>query len=206
MEKKTYKVVRLTDKVIIRGDEKSLAIPWEWVRPRRIGKKYALKAGDTLYCRSGYYYKKKDLTPILLALIMALILVTVIMVALPENEPDFNSTGQAPSQSQDLYDNSDGKFRLSMNTNVLVADGMLENLNFANYNKDRYLRVRIETADQCIYDSQMVAEGQIIGSDYLTADADLKTGDHDATAVVYTYDEDKQERGKTNVKINLAVQ
>ncbi|MCQ4635214.1 hypothetical protein NE619_00510 [Anaerovorax odorimutans] len=206
MGKNQYKVAYFTDKVIVQGEKKMLSVPWELINPKRVRQKQRLKIGDTLYKKNGSFYKQKDLSFCLILLIVIIALSTAFIVLSSKDDMGFNDTGVAALSEQELYDNSDGKFRLSMNSSVRVKDDILQDINFANYNSDRYLRVCIQYDGKTIYDSNLVAEGQLIGSDKLLSEATLPKGEVDALATVYTYDKEKQERGKMNVKINMNVQ
>jgi hypothetical protein len=107
--------------------------------------------------------------------------------------------------TEELNDPDTGNLRISINTDVTVIDDTMQNLDFANYNKNRYLRCRIKYGNDYIYDSGLLPENKVLVGDFVDTDK-LEKGDNDVIAEVYSYSLDEEEIGQTNVQLVMNVE
>jgi flagellar basal body-associated protein FliL len=107
--------------------------------------------------------------------------------------------------TEELNDPDTGNLRISINTDVTVMDDTMQNLNFANYNKNRYLRCRLKYGNDYIYDSGLLGENKVLVGDFVDTDK-LEKGDNDIIAEVYSYSLDEEEIGQTNVQLVMNVE
>ena len=94
--------------------------------------------------------------------------------------------------------------RIKINTAITVKGSIMQNLNFANDNEDRLLRCRIVHGGECIYDSGLLAYGDMLKSDFINA-ASLASGINMAVAEIYSYDMSENLQSQTDVNVSLDV-
>lgn len=101
-----------------------------------------------------------------------------------------------------LNDNSSGQVRIKLNPVIDVKDGVMENLNFCNYNEDRLLKVKIKVDDEYIYESDYIKPKEVLESDIIKEN-NLKLDGKEAIGEIYSYTTDKEFIGQTNVVLQL---
>ena len=101
-----------------------------------------------------------------------------------------------------LNDNSSGQVRIKLNPVIDVKDGVMENLNFCNYNEDRLLKVKIKVDDEYIYESDFIKPKEVLESDIIKEN-NLKLDGKEAIGEIYSYTTDKEFIGQTNVVLQL---
>ena len=101
-----------------------------------------------------------------------------------------------------LNDNSSGQVRIKLNPVIDVKDGVMENLNFCNYNEDRLLKVKIKVDDKYIYESDFIKPKEVLESDIIKEN-NLKLDGKEAIGEIYSYTTDKEFIGQTNVVLQL---
>lgn len=138
---------------------------------------------------------------IILILIVLLAAACIMLVRQEETEPGENAVIETNTE-ETLTDTSGGQIRIRINPVVDIKGGIMNNLNFANYNEDRLLRCRILLGEEYIYDSGLIASGDMLKGDFINAES-LASGMNEAVAEVYSYDTAENLLGQTNVKITL---
>ena len=104
----------------------------------------------------------------------------------------------------ELNDTSTGNVRIIINPVINVKNGVLQNIGFSNFNKDRYLKLRIVANDKVAYESDKIESGSTLQGDYIKPGF-KKVGLVDAIAEVTSYLEDGTFRDQTNVKVKLNI-
>ena len=94
--------------------------------------------------------------------------------------------------------------RIKINTAITVKGSIMQNLNFANDNEDRLLRCRIVHGGECIYDSGLLACGDMLKGDFINA-VSLASGINMAVAKIYSYDMSENLQSQTDVNVSLDV-
>lgn len=102
----------------------------------------------------------------------------------------------------ELKDTSDGNIRVKLNPVIDVKDGVLENLDFSNFNEERLLKIKIKVDDKYIYESDFIKPSEILERDYIE-DNNIELDGKEAIAEIYSYTTDKEMVGQTNVVIKL---
>ena len=113
-----------------------------------------------------------------------------------------NTTQIIVDDKETLHDTTDGNIRIKINPNIKIKNGMMEDLNFCNYNEDRILKLKIMVDNQSAYESGEIGAGEILKSDYLNTNV-LKEGSNNAIAQVYSYSEARELLSQTNVAVSL---
>ena len=134
-----------------------------------------------------------------------IIILMIIIIILLLRECDGRDSATAiidEPQNVELNDTDSGMVRIKMSPQVNIENGIMKELNFCNYNKDRQLKVVIKCGDKRVYESPMVKSGKILESAQINS-GNLKKGENDAIAEVYSYDLNGNLAGQTNVKIVL---
>ena len=102
----------------------------------------------------------------------------------------------------ELKDTSDGNIRVKLNPVVDVENGLLQNLNFSNFNEERLLKIKIKVDDEYIYESDFIKPSEVLEKDYIR-DNNIELDGKEAIAEIYSYTIDKEMVGQTNVVIEL---
>lgn len=102
----------------------------------------------------------------------------------------------------ELKDTSDGNIRVKLNPVIDVKDGVLENLDFSNFNEERLLKIKIKVDDKYIYESDFIKPSEILERDYIE-DNNIELDGKEAIAEIYSYTTSKEMVGQTNVVIKL---
>ena len=97
---------------------------------------------------------------------------------------------------------SSGQLRIRINSAVQIYEETMQDLAFANLNKDRQLECKIKVGDTYIYDSGFIQTGDIVQADVIDTSV-LQQGKNTATAEIYSYDMDKELVSQTNTIIDL---
>ena len=95
-----------------------------------------------------------------------------------------------------------GKIRVKMNTCINVYENTMQDIDFFNLNKNRFMKLKIVIEDEEIYESSYIAEGEVLEADLIDVKA-LKKGENNALAEVYSYTLNKELIGQRNVEITL---
>ena len=146
--------------------------------------------------------KREKIQGIIILILIVLLAAACIMLVRQE-EPEPGETAVIETNTEEtLTDTSGGQIRIRINPVVDIKGGIMNNLNFANYNEDRLLRCRILLGEEYIYDSGLIASGDMLKGDFINAES-LASGMNEAVAEVYSYDTAENLLGQTNVKITL---
>lgn len=101
-----------------------------------------------------------------------------------------------------LNDNSNENIKVKLNPSIDIKEGVLQNLNFSNFNEDRLLKIKIKVNNEYIYESDFIKPKEVLKSD-LIKENNLKLDGKEAIGEIYSYTTDKELVGQTNVVINL---
>ena len=107
--------------------------------------------------------------------------------------------------AEELNDSASGSIRIKLSPTVTVKNGVMQDLNFCNYNEERLMSCKIMVGGQCAYESGFLVEGKILTGDFIDTEL-LQTGEQEALAEIYSFDLEKKPIGQTNVKIKLVVE
>ena len=140
-------------------------------------------------------------------IIIILLMIVVVLLALIcvqcGNQPVPGSTAVIEHNDDVILTNPDnGSIRIKINPAINIKGNIMQNLNFCNYNEDRFLRCRILFEEEYIYDSGLLASGDMLKGDYIKGEL-LPSGSSEAIAEIYSYDSAENMIGQTNVKIML---
>ena len=140
-------------------------------------------------------------------LIIILLLVLVLMgVGLfnagPIEEQRIQKTAVIVQTDEALNDMKNGQLRIRINSAVQIQADTMQNLAFANLNKNRKLQCKIKVNDVYVYDSGFVETGDVVQADVIDTTA-LKEGKNTATAEIYNYNMNQELIGQTNTVIDL---
>lgn len=142
---------------------------------------------------------------IILILLAAVFVLLILLCVQCENQPPAGATAVIEHEDDVVLTKPEnGSIRIKINPAITVKGSTMQNLNFANYNEDRLLRCRILLGEEYIYDSGLIASGDMLKGDFINAES-LATGVNEAVAEVYSYDTEENQLGQTNVKITLNV-
>lgn len=101
-----------------------------------------------------------------------------------------------------LQDTSNGTIRIKMNPIITINDGVMEDLNFCNYNENRLLKLKIIVGDNCLYESGYISEGEILKGDLIDVSS-IEKGEQDAIAEVFSFTCEEKLVSQTNVAFKL---
>lgn len=147
--------------------------------------------------------KKRKLKERVKTIIIILLIIIIIILLLRGYDGFAFRTAVIEENTQvEMQDTSSGKVRIKMSPQVNIKQGTMQDLNFCNYNSDRFLKVKIVNNDKNIYESPMIKSGDILVGDCIDVRT-LKKGTNDVVAEVYSYNLDKELMGRTNVKFIL---
>ncbi len=135
-------------------------------------------------------------------LIIVLIIIIILLLLRGCNGTDSKDAVITEDKTVELNDTSDGNIRVKLNPVVDVKDGVLQNINFSNYNEERLLKIKIKVDDKYIYESDFIRPKEVLEQDILK-DNDIELDGKEAIAEVYSYTTDKEMVGQTNVVIKL---
>jgi len=142
---------------------------------------------------------KKIALIVILVLIIAALGTAVYFLATQEHQTAVITETQEQLSTPD----EDNMLRVKMNTGIIVQEGTMQNLEFYNLNEGRYLQLKIKVGDEYVYESQYLAQGEVIKADIID-EGKLKDGSNEALAEIYSYDLDKNLIGQRNVEITLS--
>lgn len=91
-----------------------------------------------------------------------------------------------------------GEISISVSNHIVVQEGTMQNLYFANNNKDRLMSCKIKVGDNIVYESPKIESGQSIKADVVETKY-LKQGEQDMLIEMYTYDTDEKMTNQSNV-------
>lgn len=151
--------------------------------------------------------QKKKERALTLALIGALIIILILLFqqcSQPEYVPGMTAVIEE-NPAEELNDSASGSIRIKLSPTVTVKNGVMQDLNFCNYNEGRLMSCKIMVGGQCAYESGFLEEGKILTGDFIDTEL-LQTGEQEALAEIYSFDLEKKPIGQTNVKIKLVVE
>lgn len=134
--------------------------------------------------------------------IIALIIIIAILLYQSCNAKETETAVITENKEVLLNDNSSGNIRVKLNPSVEIKEGVLQNLNFSNYNEDRLLKIKIKVDDEYIYESDFIKPREVLERD-LIKENNLNLDGKEAIGEVYSYTTDKELVGQTNVVINI---
>ena len=102
----------------------------------------------------------------------------------------------------DLTSNETGQVRIVINSSINIEEGTMQDICFANYNEDRDLICKLNVDGEYVYESQLVEPGEMIQADVIDEDK-VPDGETEATAEVYSYNDEGELMGQTNAKVTL---
>ena len=146
---------------------------------------------------------------IIIAALVILLVIAGFLLIMGDRGKDDVTAGQTAvievDTETELTDTSGGQIRIRINPVVDISGGVMQNLNFANYNEERLLRCKILAGEEYVYDSGLIKSGDILKGDYIRTKS-LASGKNEALAEIYSYDTADNLLGQTNVKIILNMQ
>ena len=135
--------------------------------------------------------------------IIIVLIIIIILLLLRGCEGECAKTAVIDEGKQvELQDTSSGKVRIKMSPQVNIKKGIMQDLDFCNYNENRLLTIKIINDDKSIYESPFINSGDVLKGDYINVKS-LAKGANDAVAEVYSYDLNRKLMGQTNVKFIL---
>ena len=145
---------------------------------------------------------KKQKWIIIILLITVALMGAGLFYVLSGNDLRTSKTAVIVQTDEELNDMSSGQIRVRINSAVQIYEETMQDLAFANLNQDRQLQCKIKVGDTYVYNSGLIQSGDIIQADVVDISA-LKQGKNQATAEIYSYNEDKELKGQSNVIIDL---
>lgn len=154
--------------------------------------------------------KKRYRNILLLLLFLLLIVLLTVWITscmMEKNrEKGPSVTAVIKENTEEVADHSaSGSIRIVINPVVEIIDDTMQNLGFCNYNENRFLQCKIKVGETYIYDSGLLPEGSELIGDFVDT-GELKKGENEALAEIYSYTEEQLPIGQTNVKIILNLQ
>ena len=135
-------------------------------------------------------------------LIIVLIIIIILLLLRGCNGDESKHAVIVEDTTVELKDTSDGNIRVKLNPVVDVENGLLQNLNFSNFNEERLLKIKIKVDDEYIYESDFIKPSEVLEKDYIR-DNNIEFDGKEAIAEIYSYTIDKEMVGQTNVVIKL---
>jgi hypothetical protein len=135
-------------------------------------------------------------------LIIVLIIIIILLLLRGCNGDESKQAVIVEDTTVELKDTSDGNIRVKLNPVVDVENGLLQNLNFSNFNEERLLKIKIKVDDEYIYESDFIKPSEVLEKDYIR-DNNIELDGKEAIAEIYSYTIDKEMVGQTNVVIEL---
>ena len=135
-------------------------------------------------------------------LIIVLIIIIILLLLRGCNGDESKQAVIVEDTTVELKDTSDGNIRVKLNPVVDVENGLLQNLNFSNFNEERLLKIKIKVDDEYIYESDFIKPSEVLEKDYIR-DNNIELDGKEAIAEIYSYTIDKEMVGQTNVVIKL---
>lgn len=132
-------------------------------------------------------------------LILVIITLAGILIYQSLKSPE---TAVITETDEELTANETGQIRIVINPTITIKSSTMQDINFSNYNEDRNLVCKLVVDDKCVYESQSVNPGQIITADVID-DSELPSGKTQAIAEIYSYNDDGDMMGHTNVGVVL---
>lgn len=145
-------------------------------------------------------YKIKERSKTIL--IIVLIIILIILLYRSCNTQEIKTAVINEDKNVELNDTSSGNIRVKLNPSVDIKNGVLQNLNFSNFNEDRFLKIKIKVEDEYIYESDFVKPREVLEGDFIKEN-NLDLDGKEAIGEIYSYTTDKVLVGQTNVVINL---
>ena len=135
-------------------------------------------------------------------LIIVLIIIIILLLLRGCNGEGSNKAVITEDTTVELKDTSDGNIRVKLNPVIDVENGLLQNLNFSNFNEERLLKIKIKVDGEYIYESDFIKPSEVLEKDYIKAN-NIELDGKEAIAEIYSYTIDKEMVGQTNVVIEL---
>ncbi|MGC2873991.1 hypothetical protein ACDL92_11950 [Ihubacter sp. mB4P-1] len=147
--------------------------------------------------------KNKKQKILIVVLLIAVVLMGVgLFYALHTDSLETSKTAVIVQTNEKLNNMNDGQLRIRINSAVQIYEETMQDLAFANLNKDRQLQCKIRVGDTYVYDSGLVKSGDIVQADIVDTST-LKKGKNQATAEIYNYTMDNELIGQNNTIIDL---
>lgn len=148
---------------------------------------------------------KNTASKIVITILLVLLLILGGIVAYMALSDGDDKTAIITNADESLTNVDDSnELRVKMNTSLRIAKDTIQDLQFYNLNKDRYMecKIRLDGEDSYVYESPMIKEGEVIAADIIDT-KDIKEGTNKAVAEVYAYNMDKNLTKQTNINITL---
>ncbi|MEY8367095.1 hypothetical protein AALA22_15825 [Anaerovoracaceae bacterium 41-7] len=145
---------------------------------------------------------KKQKILIIILLIAVALMGAGLFYVLNGNDLRTSKTAVIVQTNEELSDTNGGQVRIRINSAVQVYEDTMQDLAFANLNEDRQLQCKIKVGDTYVYNSGLIKSGDIVQADVIDTSV-LQKGKNQATAEIYSYNEDKELKGQSNVIIDL---
>lgn len=145
--------------------------------------------------------KNRILKILIIIMIIIIILLLVTMCRLSSLYADKNTAVIETSVMEDRNDNMDTT-RIIINPDVIVKNGVMQNLEFTNLNENRSLECIIKIGDKEIYKSNKIKTGETLKGDYIDVSL-LNPDENEAVAEIRSYNSKNENLSQTNVKIKI---
>ncbi|MEY8368159.1 hypothetical protein AALA24_05255 [Anaerovoracaceae bacterium 42-11] len=147
--------------------------------------------------------KNKKQKILIVVLLIAVVLMGVgLFYALHTDSLETSKTAVIVQTNEKLNNMNDGQLRIRINSAVQIYEETMQDLAFANLNKDRQLQCKIRVGDTYVYDSGLIKSGDVVQADIVDTST-LKKGKNQATAEIYNYNMDNELIGQNNTIIDL---
>ncbi len=141
-------------------------------------------------------------------IILAGVIVVICLMNRPQPDTPVINRYIEEIDTSETVNTDSAKTRYRLNTTLTVVQNTIQNLNFENVNKDKYVRVKIkldhDKDTDYIYDSELIPYGKKVTSDTLLT-TDVPKGTYHTIAECYVYNMEKEQLAQTNFKITLIV-
>lgn len=139
---------------------------------------------------------------VIMVLMSAVITLSIGLYFSLQQNDNISKTAVIVQSSEKLNDMRSGQLRIRINSAVQIYGETMQDLAFANLNKDRQLQCKIKVGDICVYDSGFVKSGDIVQADVVDISV-LQKGKNPAIAEIYNYNMEHELIGQTNTMIEL---
>ena len=136
-----------------------------------------------------------------ITIIVLIIIIIILLLRGCSGEPN-NTTQIIDDDKTTLQDTTGGEIRIKFSPVVTISNGVMEELNFCNYNENRILKLKIMVNGDYVYESKQINAGEILVSDLINTKS-LQRGENEAIAEVYSYTSEGELMGQTNVEFKL---
>ena len=145
---------------------------------------------------------KKQKILIIILLIAVALMGAGLFYVLNGNDLESSKTAVIVLTIEELSVTKGGLVIIRINSAVQIYEDTMQDLAFANLNEDRQLQCKIKVGDTYVYNSGLIKSGDIVQADVIDTSV-LQKGKNQATAEIYSYNEDKELKGQSNVIIDL---